>query len=393
MSVMSHITWMLPAALAAAALLLHATLRTVRSVRDYAASRTRRPGGWPASHMALGAALIALAVLITVPAFVVIYITVTTLLDPYMGIWSWTVPVCGEIAFAFLFGNGILLALRRAPGGGLRAALMAGLMAGSVILNVYAARRVVPSAVGHVVVVVAFFGVMLAGKATVMTLRGGKVRADRITPGEWIAQPARSLALWRWMKTWGEPSRDAALDRYMRLLFAISVAQADERVGRDRGWRKSLPLPLRYELATGQFPQGIRDAGDGWQEAVTAHVTGQLMVLGTGQPESIPGGTAEGSPEGIGQGTGEGTAEGSTGGTQQGSAQGSGWPESRTVDRAVLLRRTKAAMKRYEDRNGKALPATQLGAQLRLRMSRDTATKLIAEASAPSLSLAKPAVR
>ena len=276
---MSHITWILPAVLLAAALLLHAALRTARAIRNYAASRARRPGGWPAAHRALGAALIALAALITVPAFVVIYITVTTLLDPYMGIWSWTVPVCGEIAFAFLFGNGILLALRRAPGGGLRAALMAGLMAGSVILNVYAARRVVPSAVGHVVVVVAFFGVMLAGKATVMTLRGGKVRADRITPGEWIAQPARSLALWRWMKTWGEPSRDAALERYMQLLFAISVAQADSRVGRDRGWRKSLPLPLRYELATGQFPQGIRDTGDDWQEALSRHITSRLTAL------------------------------------------------------------------------------------------------------------------
>jgi hypothetical protein len=366
---MPHITWELPATLAAGAALLFAALRGARALRDYAASRTRRSGGWPAAHRALGAALILLAVLITVPAFVVIYITVTSLLYPYMGIWSWTVPVCGEIAFAFLFGNGILLALRRAPGGGLRAALMAALMAGSVILNVYAARHVVPSAVGHVVVVVAFFGVMLAGKATVMTLRGGKVRADRITPGEWIAQPVRSAALWRWMKTWGEPSRDAALERYMQLLFAVSVAQASPRVGCRSGWRKNLPLALRYQLATGLFPQDVRDAGSDWQEVVSRHVTSQLTAPGTPQAQV----------------TSQGASQAGEQVTPQGSPQVAGQSEVRSRTDADLKPELRRAVRSFrkshpgDDRGIVTHVADKLG------IGRDRARRLVADLDASGL--------
>jgi phosphohistidine phosphatase SixA len=228
---------------------------------------------WTGGQVALAVLLVLLGLGITFPAFIQLYRTAVGLLIPFMGWWAWTVPVCGEIAFAFLFLNGVLLQLRRAPGGGVRALFMALLVVGSVVLQVYAAHGVLPSIVGHVVVVVAFFGVMLSGKATIMSLRGGKIRSDSITLGEWVAHPVHSFRLWRWMKYWGEPSRDAAQDRYMRLLLAIAIAQEDPHVGRGWGWRRKLPVTLRYELATGKLPEA---AGDGWAEAIASHVQRQL---------------------------------------------------------------------------------------------------------------------
>src|ERR1022692_3594303 len=96
------------------------------------------PWTWPAKLLAVTLVLLGLG--ITLPAFAEIYITITHLVRPSFGSWAWTVPASGEIAFTFLLLNGVLLAMRRAPGGALRAVLMAALMAGSVILNVWAAR-------------------------------------------------------------------------------------------------------------------------------------------------------------------------------------------------------------------------------------------------------------
>jgi hypothetical protein len=238
---------------------------------------------WPKSHTALAALLVLLSLGITAPAFARIYRTVVDLLNPFMGWWSWTVPVCGEIAFAFLFLNGVLLQLRRAPGGGVRSGFMAPLVTGSVALQVYASRGSVPSVIGNVVVV-AFFGVMLSGKATIMSLRG-KIRSDSVTLSEWAAHPVTSFRLWRWMKAWGEPSRDKAQDRYMRLL-AIAIAQEDPHhgVGKGRGWRRRLPVTLRYELATGMVPDR---PGDDWPDAIATHVRKQLASVRTGAPAAV----------------------------------------------------------------------------------------------------------
>ena len=235
-----------------------------------------RPPGerdhWTFGSGALAFLLTILGIGITVPAFLQLYRTITGLLDPYMAN-AWIVPVCGEIAFAFLFLNGVLLQLRKAPGGGVRTPLMFLLVGSSVLLQVYASGGHRASVVGHLVVVVAFFGVMSVGKATIMSLRGGKIRADAITLGEWVAHPVHSFRLWRWMKAWGEPSRDRAQDRYMRLLLAISVAQEDPYIGSGWGWRRKLPVTLRYELATGHLPA---QSGDDWPEAIASHVRKQL---------------------------------------------------------------------------------------------------------------------
>jgi GIY-YIG catalytic domain len=56
------------------------------------------------------------------------------------------------------------------------------------------------------------------------------------------------------------------------------------------------------------------------------------------------------------------------------------WPETKDISNAMLMRRVRAAAERYErEHDGKRLPALQLSAQLQVRMSRNTATALLAE--------------
>ena len=195
-------------------------------------SLAETPRAWTKPQKLLASFIVALGLFLAGTTFVMIYFTVTHLLHPYMGQWAWTVVAAGEAAFTFLFATGVLLALRKAPAGALRGILMLALFAGSVLLNVYASRRSIPNAAGHVLIVVTFFGCLLTGKSTLLCLLGGKVRADRITFGEWVAHPLHSLRLTRWMVTWAEPSRKKAHLRYMALLYAVAIAQADPRIGR-----------------------------------------------------------------------------------------------------------------------------------------------------------------
>jgi hypothetical protein len=278
-ALLHRIPWEAPAALAAAAILLAVLMRALRPARKMLSGWRCEASDWTRPQRFLAATLVVLGAGITVPAFAEIYLTVTHLVRPAFGAWSWTVPVSSEIAFTYLFLNGVLLAMRRAPAGAMRSVLMAAIISGSVALNIWAYLGSVPSVVGHLIIVIAFFGVLMAGKETLMTLRGGKVRADRLTAGEWIAQPWRSLALWRWMKIWAQPSRKVAHERYMRLLFAFTVAKADSRIGRvPFRWRSNLPDILRYEFATGFLPASTA-SGDNWQEAIAEHVGKRLEML------------------------------------------------------------------------------------------------------------------
>jgi hypothetical protein len=340
-----------------------------------------RAGRWTWPQGILASVLVLLGIAITVPAFTQMYRTAVGLLSPYMGWWAWTVPVCGEIAFAFLFLNGVLLQLRKAPAGGLRAALMASIITSSLLLQVYSARRSVPDAVGHAVVVVAFFGVMSAGKQTIMALRGGKIRADAMTFGEWAAHPLHSLRLWRWMKAWGEPSRDVAQQRYMRLLFAIAVAQAAPSIGgAPFAWRRRLPVTLRYELATGYLPDC---SGADWQATLTRHIRRQLH---DGRSGSF-GDTGNDAQGVVVRGSLRGT-ETAVSGAARADAVRDSWPHSRNVDRPALVRRAQNADRKHQERFGKPIPAAQLGAALRVVMSRETAKSILDEARAPGLKLA-----
>ena len=75
---------------------------------------------WTGSQKLLAFILVLLGICITIPAFAYLYVQAVTLLKPWMGWWAQAVPVCGEIAFAFMFLNGVVLHLRRAPSPALR---------------------------------------------------------------------------------------------------------------------------------------------------------------------------------------------------------------------------------------------------------------------------------
>jgi hypothetical protein len=352
-----------------------------------------QPKGWTAGQVLLAVVLILLGIGITFPAFAVIYLTVTHLVSPWFHAWSWTVPASGEIAFVGIWGTGVLLAWRGESGGALRPVFLTVFIAGSVYLNVYAAHGAGPDAVGHILVVAAFFGYLLVGKSAIMRLRAAKGRPDRLTAIEWALHPYRSAVLRSRMALWGETSRKRALPKLSALLYATALAQADPRIGRvPFAWRSHLPVTLRYQLSAGEFPAPVADAirySNPWHEAVAAWVKAELKLLDTAPAE----GSARGTGGGTSGGTSRGGAEGTSGGSRQGTSRSSressdgrsDWPESKAIDRALLVRRTKAAMKRWEGKHGKPLPATQLGAQLKVRMSRDTATALLDEAGRPPL--------
>ena len=372
-------------------------------------ARPEQPKSWTVGQGFLAAGLTGLGLAITFPAFAVLFFTVTHLVNPWFHAWSWTVPASGEIAFMFMWGNGVLLAWRGESGGVLRAVLIAVFIGGSLYLQVYAAHGNPADAASHILIVIAFFGCMLVGKQTIMRLRSAKGRPDRLTTAEWILHPYRSAVLRSWMALWGEPSKKKAQARLAPIRYAVALAQADPRVGRVPFlWRRRLPVTLRYQLSAGEFPASVTAAityGTAWHEAVATWVDTELRLL----DKASPGGTAQGSPEGSRESTSEGSSQGTArgnrgrnpggsrestpGGTREGTDDRSEWPEARALDRAVLVRRTKAAMKRWEGKHGKPLPATQLGAQLKIRMSRDTATGLLDEAGRPPLAEVRNLVR
>jgi hypothetical protein len=220
------------------------------------------------------------------PGFFAIYETATRLVRPWFGADAWIVPVSAEVAFAALFGWGILLSWRKAADVGVRILFMGLIIVGSVALQAYAGRSAFPDAVAHLVVAGAFFAVTITVKAAITRLRGGKVKGDRISLGEFLASPSRAAGLWRWKNAWGEPSTSAARRRYMVLLYVIALAQADPRVGKRPAWRRNLPVTLRYELSTGLLPDAVSAGQGGWQEAAGEHVTGQLALLGQDIPST-----------------------------------------------------------------------------------------------------------
>ena len=350
---------------------------------DSPAHARTEPRGWTVPQGFLAALLVILGTGITVVAFRVIWSTVTDVVRPSMHRQAWTVPVACEIAFVFMFLLGVLLAWRKAPPVASRGLIMAGLIAGSVELNVYASRGNVPALVAHLVVTGAFYSCLLAGKAAITAIKGGKIRADRIAGMEWLLHPARSAALSWWMHSWGEPSRDAAHARYRVLLFARTIAQADERIGRAPWlWKRHLPPSLRYEFSLGDLP--LSAPQEGWMETIRLHVTEQLRLQfgdTDGRSASDTGGGSQGdSGRDINGGTGSDRDERNPGDTERDS-----WPETKDVDPAVLARMVRTAIGRYERANeGRRVPDMQLESLIKVRMSRVTAKKLLTAAYASS---------
>jgi hypothetical protein len=352
----------------------------------HAIPREERDSDWNWKQRVFAGWQLLLYLSITAVTFYVIYKTVTHLLRPYLHSLDWTPVAAGEIFFVGLYGNGVLLAWKNKAGGWHRALMMAGIIAGSVILNIYGALAAVPDLVAHLMIVGAFFGLMLDGKSVIRRLRGGKGRPDRIGGGQWLTHPLRSAALAWWMQAWGETSREAAGKRYRALLYARTIAKADDRIGRVPVlWRWHLPETLRYEFSLGDLP--VKADEYGWKETLRAHITEQLTLLPAVQPrgtdESSDGGTSQ-STEG---GSGRDSDDGSQGDTRRGSSgdtERDTWPETRDVDPAVLARMVRTAIGRYERANGdgRRVPDAKLEKLIKVKMSRATAKKLLTTAYA-----------
>jgi hypothetical protein len=247
------------------------------------------------------------------PAGFSVYQTSRDFARPYLGHEAWILPVALEAVFMVLFGWGIVLAWRKAADVPVRVLGSAAIAALSFAVQVDAANGSFSGILVRVAIVASFFVAGFTMKAAFMRLRGGKVRGDRVSLGEFLASPPRAVGLWRWKNAWAEPSADAARRRYLVLLYVIALAQSDPRVGKRLfRWRRRLPVTLRYELSTGLLPAAISAGGDGWQQAAGEHVTAQLALLDApppavapdtapahaqSEPESTPGARPETLPE------------------------------------------------------------------------------------------------
>lgn len=192
-----------------------------------------------------------LGAILTPLSFLVMFLTVNTLLGPYMDGWAWTVPVGTEAGFLGLFLADILLEVRHRPALLLHLAPYA--FAGvSLWLNAAAAHGDIVGMVGHSVLPMVFFGYLLAAKLL-----------------------ARRLSV---------------TDRERRLETAIADAIAHARDilrAADRFWRFRAPVLLRRQLRSRRLPAAVMKAiedgtGDGgasrWEPAVEAWITRSLAL-------------------------------------------------------------------------------------------------------------------
>ena len=212
--------------------------------------------GWTAGEILLAAVYMLLCPLIGFFAFVEIYQTVTHLVHAWFGDWAWIVPAAAEGLFTALYAAWLLLELKDKPRPPrpLRLALTAltgACMAGSYWLNIASARGVLDDAVAHVIVVTAFFGVLIVGKMLVRRLK--------VTPAERALETAR------------EDARQYAID----LVHAV----------RGRWWRyrEDVPSLLKRQIGTGRLPDAVLEdvklkvsigRTSGWQETVRGWVFG-----------------------------------------------------------------------------------------------------------------------
>lgn len=167
------------------------------------------------------------------------------------------------------------------------------------------------------------------------------------------------------------------------------------------GGEESSEQPARRELAILAAPlvtalaariSPVRDSAESIiQDTVQGAHEGTVRDSG----ESGAQGGVGDSPEGTVQGTAEDSAgltvrdivQAVARAPKQPAAGRSDWPSARPIPREDLLRRTRSAVTRWEKSHepGERLPATQLPDILKLRMSRTTATSLLAEVYKPHL--------
>lgn len=196
----------------------------------------------------LAAGVILFGLTLTPIAFAVMYVTVTRLLQPYMGGLAWTVPVGTEAGFAGLFLADLLLEWVRKPLWWLPAVPYA-LALVSVALNALAGGGAPAGILGHEVLPIVFFGYIVAGKSAVRRLAVSEDHRQRET----------ALA-------------DARA--YARDMLRSSLGF---------WWRRRTPLLLRRQLRSGRLPALVMAAVETgvateWEPAVEAWVASAVAL-------------------------------------------------------------------------------------------------------------------
>lgn len=173
----------------------------------------------------LAALIVLLALAVTPVFFIVMFITVNTMLGPFFDGWAWTVPVATEATFMLLFLWAILTEWLRRPKRALWIAPYPFAFL-SAFLNVWAAHGSIPGMAGHLAVTLAFF--------TPVTFAKTGVRSMLVTDEE----RARALAL-----------ADAQAHARDMLRSALGVM-----------WKYRAPVLLRRQLRSGRLPAKVLEA-------------------------------------------------------------------------------------------------------------------------------------
>ena len=202
---------------------------------------------------------VAVCPLVGFSAFVVIYRTVTGLVSPWFGAWSWIVPASAEGMYLCTHAARAWLELHYRPlRPPLRVRLVlvgfsAACMAASYWLNIASAHGNVNDAISHGAVVTAFFGTIIIGQILIRHL---KITADE-----------RAL-----MAAIGDARR-----------YAVDMVAATA----GRWWwapfSRKVPSLLKRRLRSGRLPDAVREAiaaaardgrTGGWEDAVKVWVLG-----------------------------------------------------------------------------------------------------------------------
>ena len=210
---------------------------------------------WTGAEMVLGTAVMLLGFAIAVLGFLDIYLSITHLLHPIWGDWSWTVIVLGEGSFAGCYLGWLLLVLRDRLPARVRVFLVAYLAvfaSGSLVLMVYAGRGSLPGIASHVIVVAAFYGFLLFVKVLIHRLS---------------ADPAQR-----------------ALEEELADVRRHATDLVRDRCG--AFWRFTAPRLLRRQITSGRFPHAVTAAvqeslteyGPSWEPAVGTWIADGLAV-------------------------------------------------------------------------------------------------------------------
>ena len=210
---------------------------------------------WTRPHVALGAAVATLGLAIGILGFLDIYLSVTHLLHPIWGDWSWTVIVLGEGSFAGCYLGWLLLVLRDRLPAKVRVFLVAYLAvfaSGSLVLMVDAGHKSVSDIASHVIVVLAFYGFLLFVKVLIHRLS-----ADLTA---------------------------RAMEEELADVRRHAIDLVRDRCG--MFWRFTAPRLLRRQITSGRFPHAVmaavRDSlaeyGPSWEPAVGTWIADGLAV-------------------------------------------------------------------------------------------------------------------